>query len=1464
MTDPPAGAFGTAFPAARVLLMGTGSHVPGSGLPEVPAVAGSLAAVRAVLVERSGVAEAAVRVVLDPATAQVMGEAVAEAADGAGDLLLVYYVGHGLVSPDGALHLAACQTEGFRLGRRVSRVEVTGLPYAHLRNLVRESEARSRVVILDCCFSGRALDGLADAGDEVANLTQVTGGYVLTSAGGEEVAFAPAGQPYTAFTGALVRLLRDGDPHAPQWLTLHHAYRHLAAALPAAGFARPRQRSDGRVGELVLAMNPGYRPRTPQPDPVVPVVDPALIGVCPYKGLAAYEEHDEAWFHGRQKLVSRLVERLADRLDDPRVLVVTGASGSGKSSLVRAGLLPALSRGALGVPGSSSWPRSVTVPTADPTAMLTGVLDRLTPAGADDLQRAVLIVDQFEEVFTLCEDEAQRRTFIQTLTTVAGETTTLVVLVVRADFYGRCTTYPELGTALEGQQIVVPAMTAPQTRQAVEEPGRSVGLTVEPGLVDLLLADLGVREAREPTDGAGAYEPGRLPLLSHALRETWRHREADTLTVAAYRRTGGIRGALAATAEQVLGRFDAAGQEIARRLLLGLVRIGDSADDTRRRMRRDELLAQTGQPTVAEAVLDAFAGDDARLVTRNDTTVEITHDALLHAWPRLREWIDNDRAGLLVQQDLLDAARQWRTNGHDPSLLYTGTRLAVVREWAAASGRQADLSADAVAFLHTSTRQTRRRTRRARSLATVLVVLLLGMTAAGVTAAAQQQRADASRVVADAQHRSATSRSLTIQAELLRTAQPMTAMRLGIAAMTISPDPQSRASLVTTIAGHRYLGSLPDEDGFASTMASSADGRTLATVGDDTVILWDIAQHGTSGRVGTVPDQTAATSMAFSPDGLVLAIAQADEDSTTQLWNVTDRAAPVRLATINGPARDQDQDGDQGPSDATHTVAFSPDGRTLAGAFGSVTYVWDVTNPAAPRRSAALTHDSPETVVAFSPNGTLLAVGAELWNVTSRASLRRVGVLPETDEVVALSFSPDSTTLAVGERASVHLWDVTRPSGPTELTTFTAHLEFVNAVAFSPNARMIATGGTDNTAALWDLSILPPRRVAVLSHSAWVTGVAFSPDGKSVATMSDGDPVRFWSTAERGAPQRIATLPGLGGPPGDIKFSPDGHLLAASNEENGAALWDVTDRAAPRRAATLDTGGKAVFGIAFSPDGHLLATGGSDHNAVLWNIAEPTKPRPLATLHHDGAIDGVAFSPDGHLLATGSDDNTATLWDVTDPTAPRRTAVMTTDDFVDSVAFKPDGRTLAVSVTNGTTALWNVSEPAAPKRTAPLTGAVGVRGVTFSPDGHTLATASDDYTAALWDTSQPGKVRRTAVLAGHTNYVWSVVFSPDGRILATGGNDSTVAFWDVTDRTGPRRIMTMTFEFLAARVDFSHDGRAIATLTEGDTAGIWNIEPLVAAAADPLREACRIVGRGLDADEWSSYLPGVPYQSTCP
>ncbi|MCX5434752.1 transporter substrate-binding domain-containing protein (plasmid) [Streptomyces sp. NBC_00257] len=748
-------------PGTRVLLIGTGTHSEDSGLPPVPAVTGTLADLGQVLVERCGLAEDNLRVIRDPANPTELGVAIAQEAERAEGVLLVYYVGHGLVNPAGELYLATVATDS-----RPGWVAYTALAYTALRGSLLQTPARSIVVMLDCCFSGRAVGVLGSADDQEVDLARVHGGYVLAAAARDELALATPGAPHTAFTGELIRLLTEGDPEGPPQLTLRQTYRYLDRTLPARGFPRPRHRASEWIDDLVLCPNPAFRPQpqAPAPQAPLPVPDDGTPQTCPYPGLAAFGPGQTQWFFGRDRMIAELAEKLTGRMDATDPLVLVGPSGAGKSSLLGAGLLPALGKGELPMPGSRTWPHLLITPTRHPLTELARRLARLTggswralreelerdpvhlAAAVREMLRAragrttvtgsrlVLVVDQFEETFTQCADEEERRAFIRALRAAAdgggagtegfggdGEPPALVILSLRSDFRDHCAAFPELRPSLYNTPVFIGPMDARELRKAVEQPAELTGLALQPGLVEVLLRDLG---ADRPEQG---HDPEALPLLAHALRATWQHREDRTLTVAGYVAAGGVRSAIDSTAESVYSEFDLVEQRMARSLMLHLVHVGEGTQDTRRRVSRTRLLQTLPDPDVSARVLEDLVR--ARMVAVEREAVEIAHEALLHSWPRLRQWIDDDRAGLKIHQQLAEDASAWDRNGRSPSQLYRGSRLSLAREWAGDPDRGTHPTSTQSEFLEVGVQAVRRRRKQlVLPAAAVCLMMLAGIT----------------------------------------------------------------------------------------------------------------------------------------------------------------------------------------------------------------------------------------------------------------------------------------------------------------------------------------------------------------------------------------------------------------------------------------------------------------------------------------------------------------------------------------------------------------------------------------------------------------------------------------------------------------------------------------------------------------------------------------------------------------
>jgi WD40 repeat protein/transcriptional regulator with XRE-family HTH domain len=1152
----------------------------------------------------------------------------------------------------------------------------------------------------------------------------------------------------------------------------------------------------------------------------------AAGGPVPYRGLSSFQPEDAEWFFGREQLTGVLVEQLAEH----RLLAVVGPSGSGKSSLLRAGLIPALRADGL----------RVTLLTPGPRPLLT------LPASGLEAGTAV-VVDQFEEIFTGGCDEAERQAFIDTLWTASGA---LVVIGLRADFYAQALRYPRLARLLQQAQVIVGPMTEDEVRRAIVEPAAKARIDLEDGLVELLLSDL----APTAVDGTvqGAHDPGALPLLSHALLTTWERGDRRHLTAADYRGSGGISGAVGATAEEVYGGLTTGQRRLARQIFVRLVHVADDTGDTRRRVSRDELPSDGSGDT--ESALDGFIGH--RLITVHTDHVELTHEALLTAWPRLRGWLDADRTGSRIHRQLTVAAGIWRDSGHDPNLLYRGVSLAAARQRASDPLHQGELNPLEQRFLDAAiehdqieARAARRRSRRLQGLLAALVGVAL---IAGLTAGyALVQRGSA-----DHQRDLAISRQVAGVANKLRGTDVALAAQLSLAAYRISPTPEARSSLLgsfTTPAVTR----VPGPAGVMQAVAVSRDRRVMATAGADrTVQLWSLADLDHPVRLGgpLTGHTDTVFAVAFSPDGRTLASGAGDK--TVRLWNIADprRPAPLGAALT-------------GSQSTLYTVVFSPDGRTLAaGGADQTVRLWDMTDPrrAAPLGAPLTEPGGAVQGVAFSPDGqTLAASGADkkiwLWGLGNRARPARLGppLTGPAKTVFAVAFSPDGRTLAAGSADDfVWLWPLHRTGAPRRLT---GPASFVNSVAFGPDGRSLAAACSDGNVWIWDVDTSKVR--ASLPHPGPVTTVVFHGVDTLVTSASDGT-ARIWR------------LPGplIAGPGGNI-FSVAfgaGDVLAVTGTDDTARLWNVAD---PRRPFPL---GPVITGITrsvrttgaatLSPDARTLAIGDIAGGVQLWDVSAPARPVALPTrlTGPTGNVEGVTFSPNGQILAVSDDDRTVSLWNVRDPRHPVRLGAPLTGpaNYAYSPAFSPDGRTVAVGSADKAVHLWDLTDPSRPAPLGPpLQGHSNyVFSVAFSPDGRTLLSGGADDTVRLWDVSDRRRPKALGPpLTGPKNYVFSAVFDSTGRTVAATAGDGTTWLWDVRRRDRPRTLGTLTGPAGAVYVDtFDTRRPLLATAGADGMVSLWNTDPDQVAAS-----VCAGAGAPLTRSEWREYVPGRPYRHLC-
>ncbi|MFF4505981.1 TIR domain-containing protein [Streptomyces sp. NPDC001401] len=1171
----------------------------------------------------------------------------------------------------------------------------------------------------------------------------------------------------------------------------------------------------------------------------------------PYPGLKAFTAEDTAVFFGREKETERLLQLLNPvmRYAGGRFVAVVGPSGSGKSSLVHAGVLPRLRRRA------NRW---VVVPPFQPgmrpTAALVAGLERAfadqrdprsfeelsrtlaqgsqglaqlctelaRPAPADGEPRSVLVVvDQAEQLLSRT-GIAEQRSFIRLLDDVLGPDSPLWVLAtVRSEFL---TTSPERAGITEAidDTLLVQPLSQNRLSEVIEGPARQAGLTFEAGLVTRMVAE---------TTGGDA-----LPLLAYTLRELYTRTIGEgTVRLADYERLGGVVGALRGSADNIRGELDQRDRGGAvLPTLLKFAAVEGDRPPTGRRVRYDDLDA------AGRDVVDAFV--EARLLVsagdaEEGTSVEVAHEALLRQWDPLRRSIEESRNVLRTRSDLERLAADWERGEQDESYLLRGGRLETFDDWSTRHpGELGPLErqfltssrAHAVNELAAARRSNRRLRGLAAGLAVLLVLTVLATAIAYVSNARAQSRA-----------RLALAGKLSSESDQLVGTAPDVAILVGLQSLSVAhgdrPEPQPPSGLITGLSRFTHASTLLPHPDQVQGAAFSPDGRLIATCGwDRTVRLW----NATTGKPVGAPmtgHQAAVMDVEFDPSGRLLATG--GMDGTVRLWDVATRR---QLSVL------------QGDEDGVRDVAFDRSGRALAsGGLDGTVKLWDVRRKRL--RAVLKGHTDGVTGVAFSPNGRRLVTSS--WDMTAR--LWSVG--PGTPHVLRVfrghrdwlrrvAYGPDGRTIATASAdGTARVWDTT--TGKQRKWQIDAHGRELWSVAFSPDGRLLATAGDDGTARLYDARTGTQQGLPIIGHTGLVNQVVFSPDSKKLVTTSWDRTARIWHVAQTYSISQ--PLVGHRGDVNGVAFSPDGKLIATAGEDSTVRLWRAGSGTSVVRTLRGHQG--AVYRAVFSPDGSLLATAGEDDTIRLWGL-RPGRPRlRILTGHHQGVLD-VAFSLDSRLLATAGNDRKIQLWSV-DSGRTVGAPLSGHGEVVNGVAFSPDGRLLASVSNDQSVRLWDVAKHT-PVGT-PLKGHTNaVQEVAFSPDGKLLATASLDHTVRMWDVA--AHRQHGTALTGFSAGVEDVAFSPDGRLIAGAGDDGTVRTWD-TRTGGATGLVLSGHRGEAYAVAFSPDGGSMASAGADDTARLWN--PRFTAWKE---FGCRLVGRNLTAAEWHQYVPGRHYERTCP
>jgi WD40 repeat protein/energy-coupling factor transporter ATP-binding protein EcfA2 len=1146
------------------------------------------------------------------------------------------------------------------------------------------------------------------------------------------------------------------------------------------------------------------------------------VVAAPFKGLQYFDVGDAPLFFGREQLVKELVGHLGQHT----FLAVIGASGSGKSSVVRAGLIPALQAGESfgepvnGVKSSRHWHVHILTPTATPLESLALSLTRnsqsvlATSTLLNDLQqdtrtlhlyarrlcapnqRLLLVIDQFEELFTLCKAREMRMRFIdQLLTAAQAEGVTTVIIALRADFYGHCANHVGLRQAIERKQKFIGAMGREELRRAIEEPAKRNGWQFEEGLVDELLNDIGATPYQQP-------EPGALPLLSHALLETWLRRERNLLTFRGYRAAGAVQGAIAKTAESFfLQLATPSQQEIARTVFLNLTEFSAEANVTRRRVKLAELISPSQEEAAVNVVLTQLAA--ARLVTLSTDEVEVAHEALIREWPRLREWLTDNQENLHTRRRLTQAAKEYNESGKDQELLYRGERLSQALAWVAHYAQW--LNENELGFIEASQAaqqaQLRAKRRQTFALLAILGIALTLATAAAIFGLQSTQR-----------RQEILSRDLAGDARRLLMDDPELSLMLAQQALSITHTSEAEEVLRQALQQSRVRQTHFYSSTNLTVVDFTADQILFATANDRGQIVIREAATGQQ-RYSVLDNSVPIRTLQFSPTEPHL-LATSDMSGTLQIWNIMSGGSPFHPYEMGQPALSlafrpdgealfvsfrpaiwiwemrQGQFRELWPLADVTQMVFSPDARTLIAATetGEIRF-WDFQQAREIRGWPG--HREAITALAISDDGLWLATaGADeivrVWAVADTTNRPRFEFPGHASVVWMLRFSPDGTCLAsAGQDETAYVWPLTTQDAPIRLA---GHQQLVLGVSFPKNASASVAGSCgDQLVTVTNAGTLRHWAIdAAFEYQGWQLGasplqsLALAPDGKMIIAAGDQGLIQQIDRST-GQYQTILTLPTR---INDVAFNPQGDRLAVASAGGRAQMVDLMTQ----KLLTLPIAADSVFAVDFRPpDGQQVATGDSTGAIHLWDSYTGQRVPELAFATHHGAVNSLAFSHTGTDLLSGGADGELRWWTLQTNQPISYQLSLRADNAVRG-ALNHNSVWLAGGDANGNLQIFRqgtASAQIAKLHRGPIYA------LTFSADGQQLATGGADGQIGIWHVTEQ---RLLQVIQSTIGQVSDLAFlnTLDGDAVAATGTDGTLRFyllhWEDLHRFAQQRI----------------------------------------------------------------------------